>query len=129
VPSVLTAVGFVPAGGYLMSEQNEETMIAGESAHCDFPERTTTQIANLHTIYETRERSLPHVPQSGENLCEPCRGVYESGWMGLTPARAAKITRSSCKFPDPGDGPEERLERAGEDEYLPHARYPEDYVD
>jgi hypothetical protein len=105
-----------------MAEQNEETMIAGESAHCDCPERTKTQNANLRPIYETRGRSLPHG-------CGPCRRVYEGWFDGVYPRHGGEDyqTFMEDQFADPGDGPEERLERGGEDDDL--ARYPEDYVD
>jgi hypothetical protein len=125
-----------------MTEQNKGTMDEQESVACVCCGPTQPQNGDPCTIEGTLSQSLAHGPQSGESLCGTCRRVYEE-WLGGVYFRCSEedyaeefqrdIHRytpadSWDQFADPGDGPEERLERAGQEE-PPHAQYPEDYVD
>ena len=126
-----------------MSEQNEGTMDEQASAPRACYGLTQPQNGDPCTIEETINQSLTHGLRSGENLCGPCRSVYEEWLDGVYLRcnsedyaeefqqdihRYTPVDRWD-QFADPGDGPEERLERAGNEEKLPYAQYPEDYVD
>jgi hypothetical protein len=90
----------------------------------------------------SKNQSLSHGLRSGENLWGPCSSVYKESLDGVylccnSEDYAEEFQQDINRYTpvdrwdqlaEPGDGPEERLEKAGDEEELPHAHYPEDYV-